>query len=102
MDINAKWNFDVDEENDVSEKSLEKNKHRAKRRRNSVTKALRKRRIAEHNYGFAWYDNLHQYSKNKVHCSCNLCRFRSKFNPKQKTYSDMKKILKTDYSLKMI
>ena len=20
-----------------------------------------------------WYNNLHQYSKNKIHCSCGLC-----------------------------
>lgn len=25
-----------------------------------------------------WYSNLHQYSKNKIHCSCPLCAFNAK------------------------
>lgn len=25
-----------------------------------------------------WYNNLHQYSKNKIHCSCPLCAFNAK------------------------
>lgn len=25
------------------------------------------------------YDNLHQYSKNKIHCSCRLCRGKDYF-----------------------
>ena len=39
-------------------------------------KALRKRRITQHYPGsdtIPYYDNLHQYSKNKIHCSCPLC-----------------------------
>ena len=43
----------------------------------SKRKALRKKRITEHYYCFRdgkpYYDNLHQYSKNKVHCSCAIC-----------------------------
>ena len=46
---------------------------RAERRKNDYCKAIRKKDIAEHNHGFARYDNNHQYSKNKVHCSCPLC-----------------------------
>lgn len=34
----------------------------------SRRKALRKQRIAH-----GWYNNLHQYSKNKIHCSCPMC-----------------------------
>lgn len=49
-------------------------KTRAERRKNDYSKAIRKKNIAEHNYGFSYYDNLHQYSKNKIHCSCPLCR----------------------------
>ena len=32
-----------------------------------------------------WYDNLHQYSKNKIHCSCPLCR------PSGEKASDLRK-----------
>ena len=40
-------------------------------------KALRKRRIAKEILQFDYYSNLHQYSKNKIHCSCPDCRGRS-------------------------
>lgn len=45
----------------------------AERRKNNYSKAIRKKNISEHHYGFSYYDNLHQYSKNKIHCSCPLC-----------------------------
>ena len=48
----------------------------AERRHNNVTKALRKRKICKH-YGWDYYDNLHQYSKNKIHCSCPLCAIKT-------------------------
>lgn len=47
---------------------------KALRRHNSRKKAIRKRNICRKHYGFEYYDNLHQYSKNKIHCSCPLCR----------------------------
>ena len=31
--------------------------------------ATRKQWTAKHCYGWDYYDNLHQYSKNKIHCS---------------------------------
>lgn len=31
-----------------------------------------------------WYDNLHQYSKNKIHCSCSECSCYHKTNNKGK------------------
>lgn len=53
---------------------------RAERRHLNLTKALRKRDIVRHCYYWAsedkpveYYDNLHQYSKNKIHCSCPIC-----------------------------
>jgi len=49
----------------------------AERRHNDWSKALRKRNICRKYYGFEWYDNLHQYSKNKIHCSCPMCRAKS-------------------------
>ena len=46
----------------------------AEKRHNDWKKAIRKKRISDHYYGnHPWYDNLHQYSKNKIHCSCPLC-----------------------------
>ena len=55
---------------------------RGKRRKQDYTKAVSKRHkdisrgemFVEH----PWYDNLHQYSKNKIHCSCPLCAFNAK------------------------
>lgn len=49
------------------------------------TKAKRKSSISSHVLGHSYYDNLHQYSKNKIHCSCPLCRlgkdaFANSFN----------------------
>ncbi len=58
---------------------------RAERRKNDYKKAIRKEKIdkAHRNdfdivYGWALYDNLHQYSKNKVHCSCGMCSCKTK------------------------
>lgn len=42
-------------------------------------KALRRRRLdSEIYYGAPMYDNLHQYSKNKIHCSCSMCSAKTK------------------------
>lgn len=40
-------------------------------------KAIRKQKIAREVLGGEYYNNLHQYSKNKIHCSCPDCRGRS-------------------------
>ena len=53
---------------------------RAEKRHNDWKKAIRKRRIdreRDPNDTHDWYDNLHQYSKNKIHCSCPLCRAKT-------------------------
>lgn len=49
---------------------------RAERRHLDRTKALRKRAITREIYGsdFEYYRDLHTYSKNKIHCSCSMCR----------------------------
>lgn len=41
----------------------------------------------------SWYDNLHQYSKNKIHCSCPMCNAKSGVNNDIRNYphSDQKK-----------
>ena len=82
-------------------------------RRRSILKALRKRKIdkqvtwysEERGYGF--YDNLHQYSKNKIHCSCPMCsaKTRNKGHSRHKgmvpginyKISDIKKIQRLEY-----
>ena len=51
----------------------------------SIRKALRKRRISKEvqNNSYAdkdreYYDNLHQLSKNKIHCSCPCCSAKTR------------------------
>ena len=57
----------------------------------SRRKALRKRRIAREICGWEMYDNLHQYSKNKIHCSCPLCRAKTNMkNMKWKSGNEAK------------
>ena len=74
---------------------------RAENRFNSRRKALRKRRIDRQTQGHysttPYYDNLHQYSKNKVHCSCPLCSRKSKNYLK---INDMRKNEAMDFAIK--
>lgn len=83
---------------------------RAERRHNDWTKARRKRRITKqvywsfHDDGWEYYDNLHQYSKNKIHCSCPLCTSKMRNRKRYgKVYSpsigDLKKLEKIKYEL---
>ena len=84
-------------------------------RRRSFIKAIRKKRIdsqiykyyyLERDHGF--YDNLHQYSKNKIHCSCPMCSAKTKNKgrrkknwwapPRNYKISDLKKIQRMDNS----
>lgn len=57
----------------------------------SRRKALRKKRITEHYYwhrasgGQPYYDNLHQYSKNTIHCSCPMCSPKTNNKGKRRT-----------------
>ena len=65
----------------------------AEKRHNDWKKAIRKRRIdreRDPNDTHDWYDNLHQYSKNKIHCSCPLCRGLEKAG--EATISDLRKL----------
>ena len=59
---------------------------RAERRSNDWHKAIRKKKISDIYCGtvidgeyvvHGWYRHLHQYSKNKIHCSCPLCRCKT-------------------------
>ena len=58
---------------------------RAENRYNSTRKALRKQRISEEIYHYEFYDNLHEYSKNKVHCSCPCCSPKTRNKSRRKT-----------------
>ena len=75
---------------------------RALRRKLNMSKARRKAFISRSVYGLDWYRHLHQYSKNKVHCSCNLCRFRSSFEPDEKPVQDLKRLEDMEEQLKEI
>lgn len=55
---------------------MEQRHDRAFIRKMAKKKARRKQWIVKHCYGWDYYDNLHQYSKNKIHCSCPLCRVK--------------------------
>ncbi len=58
---------------------------RAERRHNDWKKAIRKRNICLDSWDHSdWYDNLHQYSKNKIHCSCCLCGSKTKNKGKRR------------------
>ena len=57
---------------------MEKKKRRALRRHNDWKKAIRKHRIVLKWGENGWYDNLHQYSKNKIHCSCPMCACKTR------------------------
>ena len=56
--------------------------------------------------GYWYFDNLHQFSKNKIHCSCGMCstKTRNKGKRNKKNYhrainyknSDMKKMISMD------
>ena len=71
-------------------------------------KAVRKRRLDKEVF-FHIGDNLHQYSKNKIHCSCPLCsaKTRNKGHRRYKagnyapskfyTASDLRKLDKLNY-----
>ena len=57
--------------------------NKAERRKNSIKKARRKQRLAKELYELDYYDSLHQFSKNKIHCSCPMCSGMNKTNQKK-------------------
>ena len=81
---------------------------RAYNRDISYRKAIRKRRLdRECSYYPPYYTNLHQYSKNKIHCSCSSCsrktrnkgRKRFKYGNYDKSISYKLTDLKTQLSM---
>ena len=67
---------------------------RAERRHNNIKKAIRKRNLAREIYwadpmgDWEWYNNLHQYSKNKIHCSCSVCSCKTNNKTKRRVHSN--------------
>lgn len=65
---------------------------RAYNRDVSRRKAQRKRRIVRQWYtwrtdDWEYYKNLHQYSKNKIHCSCSCCSPKTRNKGKRRQLS---------------
>lgn len=60
----------------------ENTRSRAERRKLNAKKAKRKQALASAVNGIT-YDHLHEYSKNKIHCSCPMCSGMSKTNSKK-------------------
>ena len=73
---------------------------RGEKRKIDFTHALRKKNKAEiidRNNDCPYYDNLHQYSKNKIHCSCPNCSAKTSKNGY--TNTDKKKLLNLEEQL---
>ena len=85
------------------------NRDRAYYRKMAFKKAKRKRDIdiALSPWGTPMFNNLHQYSKEKIHCSCPMCsaktrnkgkRKRNNYNPSiNYKISDLKRIMAMDW-----
>ena len=82
-----------DENNELVDVQMSKDRTAAKRRAKNLSKAKRKQRLAKQIYGIDWYKYLHQYSKNKIHCSCPLCAFHGP------TFAEMKNQEKVKYEM---
>ena len=57
----------------------------------SIKKAIRKKKISDRYYfyrstGKSYYDNLHQYSKNKIHCSIYSHKSKNKGKRRRGNY----------------
>lgn len=82
------------------------------RRKKNYFKALRKKRLSDQIYPHVsstwhYYDNLHQYSKNKIHCSCSDCSTKTRNKGHKRCWqksinysmADIRKILRMDNSM---
>ena len=91
------------------------NTDRGLRRKRDFNHAIKKKKMSDYddrpridghfaNYVLrkSVYDNIHQYSKNKIHCSCPLCKSRSGENNRTKNYraSDRRKLDQIKLQLK--
>lgn len=87
------------------------NRTRDYTRKMMFKKAIRKKKLSEThswNIDFPYYNNLHEYSKNKIHCSCPMCSAKTR-NKGRRTkgpiweksinykHSDLVKQMRMDY-----
>ena len=80
---------------------------RAERRNLNIKKAVRKKTISDEwfNDKHHYYDNLHQYSKNKIHCSCPCCSLKTRYKKnygkvENWKHSDLRKIVALEEQIK--
>lgn len=87
------------------------NRTRDYARKMMFKKAIRKKRLAETHYwnrAFPYYNNLHEYSKNKIYCSCPMCSEKTRNKGRRTkgpvwaksinyTHSDLVKQVRMDY-----
>ena len=52
-------------------------RHRGNRRKQNITKALRKAKIIKNLHDYWSYNSLHELSKGKIHCSCGICTIKT-------------------------
>lgn len=77
-------------------------RHRGNRRKQNYRKAIRKEKIAKQVYHFEdghnYYNHLNQFSKNKIHCSCPMCKEKTnqKFNKSRGPVSHFEKHFSDD------
>lgn len=79
----------------------QKDRSRGDRRKIDYKNAKKKKTKINH-HGFDYYDNFHQYSKNKVHCSCRICRGKDYFGRHILTEQEIKSNDKMQEELKEI
>ena len=76
------------------------NRDKAEKRKLDFTHAIKKKEKSEYHYCnriSPYYDNLHAYSKNKIHCSCPDCS--AKTSRDGYTITDKKKLLSLEEQL---
>lgn len=98
--------IDIEFSHDEARTFFAEKRRRGERRKKDYTKAIRKQRIDRTviSTDVPLYDNLHQYSKNKIHCSCPRCAFNPRHNgrviQKSVPHSEMLRIASLDDRLK--
>ena len=78
--VYAKDIDDLDFKDAPKVKKAKEDRTMATRRRTTYIKAIRKKKISDSYLDSPYYNHIHQYSKNKIHCSCPLCAAKSKGN----------------------
>lgn len=56
----------------------QKGRKATERRHNDYVKAKRRKDISDAWWGVPYYSDFHRYVKGKIHCSCGMCRAKTK------------------------